>query len=90
MVSGQELESDNIALLRSNTLGGEGQFSAVSDLDGDSLSPNACSKTQESGKDGSETHVSDKKRKKDFKRLVAVARIGRFSEADRSSAARRV
>jgi len=67
-------------------LGGEGQFSALGNLDGDSLSPNAGRETQESRKDGSKTHVSDiKKRRKGFKKSVAAARIGGFSEADKSS-----
>jgi hypothetical protein len=90
MVSSQELESDNITLLGSNTLGGEGQFSALGNLDGDGLSVNAGRKTQKSGNDSGETHVSDKKRKKDFEKLVAAVRIEGFSEADKSSAAHRV
>jgi len=70
VVLGEELESDNIILLHSNTLGGKGQSSTLTDLDEDSLGPDASGKTQESGNDGSETHVSDRKEVKERRRKV--------------------
>jgi hypothetical protein len=64
---------------------GRRPISALGNLDGDGLSVNAGRKTQKSGNDSGETHVSDKKRKKDFEKLVAAVRIEGFSEADKSS-----
>jgi len=70
MIPGQELEIDNIVRFRSNAVGGEGQPAVLGDLYSDVVGRDASSETQENGKDGSETHVSDKKRRM----RVAVSR----------------
>jgi len=69
MVASQELERDGIALLCRNAIGGEGQVSTTGDLDDDVVGQDASSKTEESGNDGSETHISGKE-------LVTTTEIG--------------
>jgi len=60
MIPGHELESNDIALGRINTVRGEGQSSVQSNLDGDIGGRSASSEAQESRNDGSEMHFSDK------------------------------
>jgi hypothetical protein len=57
----QELEGDDVPVLRGNTLGIVGQSPILANLDGDVVGPDASSEAQESGNDSSETHVSEKK-----------------------------
>jgi len=59
MIPGQELESDDIAVARVNTVRSEGQGSVRGNLDGDIGGQSASGEAQESRNDGGEMHFSD-------------------------------
>jgi len=60
MIPGQELESDDIAVARVNTVRSKGQRSVLGNLDGDIGGQRASGEAQESRNDGGEMHFSDK------------------------------
>jgi hypothetical protein len=80
VILGQKLEGNNISLLCGDSLGIEGQSSALADLDSEVRGTDASGKTQESGNDGNETHVSEKKVKKGGLKIGSGCEEGGFLE----------